>query len=65
MWSITNCEDAASGNNGCALLALDSAASGVGDINVNLSPVPVPAAFWLFGTALFALVGLRRKARVS
>jgi hypothetical protein len=30
----------------------------------NLSPVPVPAAAWLFGTALFGLVGFskRRKA---
>lgn len=37
---------------------------GIGDININLSPVPVPAAVWLFGTALIGLVGFskRRKA---
>jgi hypothetical protein len=34
-------------------------------LNINLSPVPVPAAFWLFGSAMFALVGLRRKSRAS
>lgn len=29
--------------------------------SANLSPVPVPAAAWLFGTALLGLVGYRRK----
>jgi len=29
--------------------------------NVNASVVPVPAAFWLFGSALFGLGWLRRK----
>ena len=31
----------------------------------NISPVPVPAAGWLFGTALIGFVGLSRKTKVS
>jgi hypothetical protein len=31
----------------------------------NMSPVPVPAAIWLFGTALLGFVGLSRKTKVS
>jgi len=27
--------------------------------------VPVPAAFWLFGTAIFGLIGMRRKAKLT
>jgi hypothetical protein len=27
--------------------------------------VPVPAAFWLFGTAMFGLIGMRRKAKLA
>ena len=64
MWSIVQCDDGA-GNNGCDFLGLASTDEGVGDININLSPVPVPAAFWLFGTAMFTLVGLCRKSRAS
>ena len=30
-------------------------------LNVTASPVPVPAAVWLFGSALFGLVGMRKK----
>jgi len=34
------------------------------DINMDLTPVPVPAAAWLFGTGLIGLVGVaRRKAK--
>ncbi len=29
----------------------------------NLSPVPVPAAIWLFGTALIGLVGFNRRSK--
>lgn len=32
---------------------------------VSTSPVPVPAAVWLFGSALFGLVGLGRKKKSS
>jgi len=36
------------------------------DINMQLHTVPVPAAVWLFGTALFALIGFgKRKARIA
>jgi len=28
---------------------------------VNSTPVPLPAAFWLFGSALAGLVGYQRK----
>jgi hypothetical protein len=31
----------------------------------TLSPVPVPAAVWLFGTALIGLVGMSRRRKVS
>ena len=30
----------------------------------NVSPIPVPAAFWLFGTALIGFVGMSRRTRV-
>lgn len=31
-------------------------------IAINSSPVPVPSAFWLFGTALIGFIGMRKKA---
>lgn len=31
-------------------------------IDYDLKPVPVPAAIWLFGSALFGLTGLKRKS---
>ncbi len=34
-------------------------------IDSSLSPVPIPAAIWLFGTALIGFVGLSRKRKVS
>jgi len=36
-----------------------------GDINIDLSPVPLPAAFWLFGSALLGLISMKRKAGQS
>jgi hypothetical protein len=40
---------------------------GTGDITLNLSvsPVPVPAAVWLFGTALIGFVGMSRRTSVK
>jgi hypothetical protein len=38
---------------------------GHGDINIDLSEVPVPAAFWLFGTALIGFVGMSRRIKVG
>lgn len=35
--------------------------SGTGDCSVTLPSVPVPAAFWLFGSGLLAMLGLSRK----
>jgi len=36
------------------------------DYTLNvLTPVPVPAAVWLFGTAMMGLFGLRRKSRMA
>ena len=32
---------------------------------LTVSPVPVPAAFWLFGTALIGFVGISRRTRLS
>lgn len=40
--------------------ALDMAA--LSDIGWQVSEVPVPAAAWLFGSALLGLVGLRRQS---
>lgn len=34
------------------------------DYRLELSSVPVPAAVWLFGTALLGLFGMRRKAKM-
>ena len=31
------------------------------DLNMNLTAVPVPAAVWLFGSAMMGFIGLRRK----
>jgi hypothetical protein len=33
----------------------------LGHISMNVSAVPVPAAVWLFGSALFGLVGFKRR----
>ena len=35
------------------------------DYSLNISAVPVPAAVWLFGTALFGLLGFRKKASMA
>ena len=35
--------------------------AGWNSLEVNTTPVPVPAALWLFGSALIGLVGVRRK----
>ncbi|HEB28542.1 MAG TPA: VPLPA-CTERM sorting domain-containing protein [Porticoccus sp.] len=35
--------------------------AGDSDSYINTSPVPIPAAAWLFGSALIGLVGIRRK----
>lgn len=33
-------------------------------VTAPLSPVPVPAAFWLFGTALIGFIGMSRRTKV-
>ncbi len=42
-------------------IELGSAAESID--NLSFSPVPIPAAFWLFGTALIGLVGFNRRRR--
>lgn len=38
----------------------------IGSLTYNdIPPIPVPAAFWLFGTAIFGLIGMRRKAKLA
>lgn len=32
---------------------------------LTVSPVPVPAAVWLFGTALIGFVGMSRRTKIS
>jgi hypothetical protein len=39
--------------------------SGTANYILEISAVPVPAAVWLFGTALLGLIGFKRKAAVS
>lgn len=39
--------------------------TGRGDINIDLAPVPVPAAFWLFGSALIGFIGMSRRVSVG
>jgi hypothetical protein len=34
---------------------------GTGDCSVSVSPVPVPAAVWLFGSGLVGLIGISRR----
>lgn len=38
-------------------------AGGTGAFSVDVAPVPIPAAVWLFGSGLIGLVGVRRKFR--
>ena len=35
------------------------------DLNLEISPVPVPAAAWLFGTALIGFIGLSRRRNIT
>jgi hypothetical protein len=35
------------------------------NVGADLSPVPVPAAFWLFGTALIGFIGVSRRRKVA
>jgi hypothetical protein len=35
------------------------------NVQSPVSAVPVPAAVWLFGTAMMGLLGLRRKSRMA
>lgn len=37
---------------------------GVGFDNLTYTTVPVPSAFWLFGSSIFALLNIKRKTRV-
>jgi len=34
-------------------------------VNIPLTPVPVPAAFWLFGSGLLGLVGMARRKKTA
>ena len=39
--------------------------AGIDNYNASVSVVPVPAAVWLFGTALIGFVGISRRRKVS
>jgi hypothetical protein len=34
------------------------------DLRIGLSPVPVPAVVWLFGSGLLGLIGVARRRKV-
>ena len=44
---------------------LSLAGRGVIDPGTGLNPVPVPAAVWLFGTALIGFVGISRRRKIA
>lgn len=50
-------------DNGCTSSLCDALAGQnlIGDVNIDLQPVPIPAAFLLFGTGLAGLSAMRRK----
>ena len=51
---------------GASLVVGDSTFNGPSGLAIQVSPVPAPAAIWLFGTSLIGLVGFgKRKANVS
>jgi hypothetical protein len=35
------------------------------DVTLGVSAVPIPAAFWLFGSGLLGLVGISRRKKAS
>jgi hypothetical protein len=39
--------------------------AGIDNYNASVSPVPVPAAVWLLGTALIGLVGFSKRRKVA
>jgi hypothetical protein len=51
---------------GAYVLAIGGEGFGFGDsygynLDASFAPVPVPAAVWLFGSALMGIAGLRRR----
>jgi hypothetical protein len=44
-------------------LSFNTAKTGTFVVDVQIAPVPVPAAAWLFGTGLIGLVGVARRRR--
>lgn len=55
-WDVTGCRNGI--DNGCESLGLTLSSGNVGDININV--IPVPTGFWLFGSTLVGFVALRR-----
>ncbi len=43
------------------VMAQGSSCKGISNVEITFSTVPVPAAAWLFGSALIGLAGLKRK----
>ena len=39
--------------------------TGIDNIALSVNPVPIPAAVWLFGTALIGFVGMSRRRKVA
>jgi hypothetical protein len=39
--------------------------AGIDNYNASVSAVPIPASFWLFGTALIGFVGMSRRTKVA
>ena len=47
------------------LIRLTGTSGDVGNYTMQLATVPIPAAIWLFGTALIGFVGMSRRTMVS
>ena len=57
--------DAETARDGITALRLHMSDEARGLPPVDIPPIPVPAAFWLFGTALIGFIGISRRTNLS
>lgn len=63
VWDLMSTDGNGDGINGIPMIDGPFIANGGFSANFNLSAVPLPAAFWLFGSGLLGLSGLIRRRR--